>query len=58
MTPDVPNNPNCYGLDDLNSGDSSDDQEAPKKPVPIWATSEYTIMFLLELYSNGKLVVM
>lgn len=26
-----------YGLDDVNSGDSSDDESNPKKVVPEWA---------------------
>jgi hypothetical protein len=33
--PDIDN----YGID--SSGDSSEDDERPKKPIPLWATSKF-----------------
>lgn len=28
---------NDYGIDDANSGDSSDEESKPKKKIPLWA---------------------
>ena len=31
-------NPNNYNINDLHSDDSTDDEEAPRRPTPAWAT--------------------
>lgn len=41
MTPHLRTAPiDDYGVEDLNSGDDTDDDSAPRKEVPLWATGE------------------
>ncbi|XP_059478084.1 inner centromere protein A-like [Neocloeon triangulifer] len=37
MPPAPPKSDNDYGIDEVEEGDSSDDDEKPKKKVPLWA---------------------
>jgi inner centromere protein len=40
MTPEkkpIPSSETNYGIEDLDSGDETDDDEAPRKKIPTWA---------------------
>jgi len=40
LPPETLTDPNNYDIGDLNSGDETDDDEAPRKEVPAWALGE------------------
>ena len=46
MTP-PPNPRENYNIDDLNSGDDTDDDEAPRKKIPDWAQGTVNIRKIL-----------
>ena len=46
MTP-PPNPRENYNIDDLNSGDDTDDDEAPRKKIPDWAQGTVNIQKIL-----------
>lgn len=57
MTPAQPRSSN-YDIDNLSCGDSTDEEDCPKKPIPSWATTSKlrTIMVLQEEHVyNGSL---
>ena len=43
LPPPQPKTVNDYGIDEVTEGDSSDDDEKPKKKVPSWAASKFLI---------------
>ena len=38
--PQKPTTDSNYGIDDLNSGDETDDEDQPKKRIPSWASGK------------------
>ena len=57
MTPDKIPKPSTfenYDITDLNSGDETDDDEAPRKKIPEWALGKYdsTCSDVLRRYSK------
>ncbi|XP_009878867.1 PREDICTED: inner centromere protein [Charadrius vociferus] len=44
-------NPNNYGMD-LNSDDSTDDENQPRKPIPAWATGNQLTQAVMRQYYN------
>ena len=47
MNPSTKDN---YNIDDLESGDETDDDEAPRKRIPIWAESKLLKVALKNQY--------
>ena len=45
------NSANDYGLDDLSSGDDTDDEDNPRKPVPHWA-QKHELMLALRRHGS------
>ena len=53
MTP--PNPMHNYNIEDLNSGDETDDDEAPRKKIPDWAQGNVNIaMEDMDTHSKRK----
>merc|ERR1719238_2507092 len=43
-----------YNIDDLDSGDDTDDDEAPKKSIPNWASGEALFQMCNNLYMSAS----
>ena len=41
----VRNSLSAYGIEDLDSGEDTDDEEAPRKEIPKWAEGEWTMKY-------------
>jgi len=60
LPPSKPKTDDDYGIDEVTEGDSSDDDEKPKKKVPSWAASRFLnklhcvccMYLLLEAFRN------
>ncbi|XP_066999058.2 inner centromere protein B isoform X2 [Anabrus simplex] len=46
----IPKNTDDYGIDDINSDDTSDDEEKPKKIIPKWAQKSHLSLLKQQLH--------
>jgi len=46
-----------YGIDDINTDDSEDDVDSPRKVVPEWAKRKFKINIFLKFYDSELLLI-
>ncbi|VDN01319.1 unnamed protein product [Thelazia callipaeda] len=46
---------NNYNIDDLSSNDETDDEDNPRKPIPLWAMGDQLRNALQEQFSNSQI---
>ncbi|XP_064455945.1 inner centromere protein A-like [Ornithodoros turicata] len=53
MPPAPSADPDNYGIDDFNSGDETDDEDVPRKVVPLWAQGRILQKHIARQYRDG-----